>query len=108
MSTEFVLIPRRMFIQEQREVSQILKYPETQSPAKQLSLLQKNSKPQTPPASIQFSSEQQTDNITTVDKENQSMIDNINSKVLYDIEFLQDEKFQKAKNIFERRLALMR
>ena len=102
MSTEeFVLIPRPMFIEEQREVAQILQNPEIQNPGKQLSLLQRNSKPQTPPASIEFSLEQQTDNVTTADEENQSMIDNINSKVLYDIDFLQGEKFQKEKKILE-------
>ena len=104
MSTEeFVLIPRHRFIQEQRPVSQILRKPEIQNPAKQLSLLHSNSKQQIAQPTMEFGSEQQTDNVTTADKENQSMMtDNISSQVHYDIVFLRDEKFQKAKKILKR------
>ena len=96
-----MLIPHQMFIQEQRQVSQILKNPKIQSPAKQLSLLQRNSKRPETPSTIHFGSKQQTENVTTSDKENQSMANDISSKVLYDIDFLQDEKCQKAKKILE-------
>ena len=98
---EFVLIPRQLFIQEQQQVSQILKNPEIQNPAKQLQLLQRNSKRPEAPSTIHFSSEQQPHNVSTADKENQSMANGISSKFLYDIDFLQDEKFQKAKKILE-------
>ena len=50
-----------MFIQEQQQVLQILKNPEIQNPAKQLSLLQRNLKRQTAPSAIHFRSEQQID-----------------------------------------------
>ena len=102
MSTEeLMLIPHQMFIQEQRQVSQVLKNPEIQSLAKQLSLLQRNSKRPEAPSTIHFGSKQQTENVTTADIENQSMANDISSKVLFDIDFLQDEKCQKAKKILE-------
>ena len=86
-----------MFLKERQQGSQVLKNPEIQNPAGELSLLLRDSKRQTAQSTKHFSSKQHTGNVTTADKENQPLNNNISSKFQNDIGFLQDEEIQKAK-----------
>ena len=91
-----MLIPCNMFTTEQPQVSQILNNPFTKNKSKQLSLLQSTSKQEPPEAIIQQNTEQQTDDVTVSDEEEkqQSIPDD---SVIDDIDFLDKEKFGKAK-----------
>ena len=109
---EFVLIPRNMFTTEQPQVSQILNNPLTKNKSKQLSLLQRTSKQEPPEAVIQQNTEQQTDDVMVSDEEEkqQSIPDNtkrkefdeITQSVIDDIDFLDKDKFGKAKIILKK------
>ena len=104
---EFVLIPRNMFTTEQPQVSQILNNPLTKNKSKQLSLLQRTSKQEPPEAVIQQNTEQQTDDVMVSDEEEKQQsipddnkrkeFDEISQSVIDDIDFLEKDKFGKAK-----------
>ena len=112
MPTEgFVLIPRNMFTTEQPQVSQILNSPLTKNKSKQLSLLQRTSKQEPPEAVIQQNTEQLTDDVMVSDEEKQQSIpedtkrkefDEISQSVIDDIDFLDKDKFGKARIILKK------
>ena len=113
MPTEkFLLIPRNMFKTEQSQVSQILNSPVTKNKSKQPSLLQRNSKQESTEAVIQQNTEQQTDDFMVSDeKEKHQCIPDdtkrkefveISQSVIDAIDFLDKDKFGKAKKILKK------
>ena len=59
---EFVLIPRKMYANDQPEIAQLLNNKNVRQKGKQISLLQRN-KSQPAPSTTQQDTQQQTDNI---------------------------------------------
>ena len=107
-----MLIPRNMFTTEQPQVSEILNNPFTKNKSKQLSLPQRTLKQEPPEAVIQQNTEQQTNDVTVSDEEEKQQsipddterkeFDEISQSVIDDIDFLDKDKFGKAKIIFKK------
>ena len=104
---EFVLIPRKMYANEQPQIAQLLNNKNVREKAKQISLLQRSKSPPAP-STTQQDTQQQTNNIleNIKDELNETRGDKIDTKisrerVLRDIKLLDRKKFEKASIILE-------
>ena len=66
----------------------------------------KNSKRQTAPSKFHFSSEQQTENVTTADRENQSTANNISSKFKMISIFCKTKNSKSKENLRKKLMSL--
>ena len=79
---EFVLIPGQMYANEQPQIAQLLNNKNVREKAKQITLLQRSKSP-TAPSTTQQDTQQQTDNILEIVKDelNETRNDKIDTKV---------------------------